>query len=65
MSAPTPPPQPSRADRPSRIVAMVILAAIVVPVVWLVVTTAIGGRDAVDFDTPTTSELQRLTTTVP
>ena len=66
MSAPsTPPSRPSRRDASSRIIAVVILAAIVVPVVWLVLSAALGGRDAVDLDRPGTSELPRLTTTAP
>lgn len=44
---------------------MVILAAIVVPVVWLVLSTALGGPDSVDLERPGTDQLPRLTTTAP
>lgn len=58
----TPGPAPSRRDRSSRVLAVIILAAIVVPVVWLVVVTALGGREAVELERPGTSEIPRLTT---
>lgn len=61
MTEPTP--TPSRRDRSSRILAVVILAAIVVPVVWLVLSAALGGREAVELERPGTSDLPRLTTT--
>jgi len=60
-----PEPTPPRADRSSRILAIVIIAAIVVPVVWLVLSSALRGRDAVDLDRPGTSELPRLTSLAP
>ena len=61
----TPATPPTRRDRTSRIVAVVILAAIVVPVVWLVLSAALGGPDAVDLERPGTSEIPRLSTTRP
>lgn len=56
-----------RTDRTSRIVAIVIIAAIIVPVVWLVFSAALRGPDAVDFDDPPPTQLRAPTTssTVP
>lgn len=61
----TPPPPAGRRDRTSRVLFVIILAAIVVPVVWLVLSAAIGGRDAVDLDRPGTTDIPRLTTSTP
>lgn len=41
---------------------VVILAAIIVPVLWLVLSTALGGPDAIDLERPGTSQIPRLTT---
>lgn len=62
MTTPAPPP---RRDRTSRILFVAILAAIIVPVVWLVLSAALGGPDAVDLERPGTEQLPRLTTTAP
>ena len=54
MSLPTDPSPgpPTRRDRSSRIVFFVILAAVTVPMLWLVISSALRGPDAVDFDQP-------------
>ena len=44
------PNQPSRRDRTSRIVFFVILGAVTVPMIWLVISSALRGPDAVNFD---------------
>lgn len=44
---------PRRTDRSSRVVALVILAAIVVPVLYLLINAAVRGPDAINFDTDT------------
>lgn len=59
----TPGSPPPRRDRSSRLLAVVILAAIVVPVLWLVLSTALRGREAVELERPGTGDLPRLTTT--
>lgn len=46
---------PPRRDRASRVVVVAILVALIVPVVWLVVTAAIQGPDAVDRTPPPTT----------
>jgi len=61
----TPSSPPPRRDRTSRILFVAILAAIVVPVVWLVLSAALGGPDAVELERPGTDPLPRLTTTTP
>jgi hypothetical protein len=60
-------PAARRTDRTSRIVAIVIIASIIVPVVWLVVSAALRGPDAVNFDDPPPTQLRAPTTssTVP
>lgn len=42
------PPLPGRRDRAGRILFAVIVAAIIVPVIWLVVISAAQGPDGVD-----------------
>lgn len=56
-------PTPSRRDRTSRVVAIMILAAIIVPVVWLVLNAAVRGPDALDPEM-TPSTVVRTTTTL-
>jgi uncharacterized RDD family membrane protein YckC len=41
-------PAGSRRDRTSRVVAILILAAIIVPVLWLVLSAALGGPTSLD-----------------
>jgi hypothetical protein len=53
----------SRRDRGSRVLALVILAAVIVPVVWLVISAALSGPDGTERirgDVPATT-----TTTAP
>jgi predicted secreted protein len=38
----------SRRDRTSRVVAVTIVLAIVIPVLWLVLSTALGRQDPID-----------------
>jgi hypothetical protein len=58
-------PSSPRRDQTSRIVAFVIIAAIIVPVIWLVVSAAFRGPDALDPEmTPSTMLRSTTTTTV-
>lgn len=52
MSAP-----PLRKDRPSRVIAIAILVAIIVPVLYLVINAAVRGPDAINFDTNPTNTI--------
>jgi hypothetical protein len=54
----------TRRDRTSRIVAILILAAIIVPVLWLVLNAAIRGPGALDPEM-VPSTIPRATTTLP
>jgi hypothetical protein len=60
VSEPEGSPVPRR-DRTSRIIAIVIVAAIIVPVIWLVVDAALSGRTSLDPGGGTTT----VSTTVP
>lgn len=44
-----------RRDRPSKVIAIAILVAIIVPVLYLVINAAVRGPDAINFDTNPTS----------
>jgi hypothetical protein len=61
VTSPTPP----RRDRTSRIVAFVILAAVIVPVLWLVVSAAFRGPDALNPDMTPPTNLRPATTFEP
>lgn len=57
-------PSSQRRDGTSRIVAIVIIAAIIVPVIWLVVSAAFRGPDALDPEMTPSTMLRTTTTSV-
>lgn len=53
-------------DRTSRIVAIAIVAAIIIPVLWMVIASAMRGPDAFDENQPSGSRNRpSLRTTLP
>jgi hypothetical protein len=59
---------PTRRDRTSRIVAIAIVLAIVIPMLWLVLSAAMSGPDAINPSGGrgvTTTTAPRATTTLP
>ena len=57
---------PRAFDRTSRIVAIGLVASIIVPVVWLIISSALSGQDGFDENQPSGNQNRpSLRTTLP